>query len=90
MTTDDLLTPNERELAERYRRSYPWLGESGPPCQYDAHRPSDRRLSDEHPWVCGICHPPAVDSLARVRRTDPTKERRSETETLEPARLFRR
>ena len=76
MTTtkaDDLLTPNERELAERYRRFYPWLGRSAP-CQYAGHRASDSRLSDAHPWQCGICHPPAVDSLARVRRTDPTKE----------------
>ena len=80
----DLLTPNESELAERYRRFYPWLDQSAP-CQYAAHRASDWRLSDGHPWVCGICHPPAVNRWrgsrepAVIARNDPA------TRTHDPA-----
>jgi putative DNA primase/helicase len=30
------------------------------PCPYERHRPSDWRLADGGPRVCGICHPPAA------------------------------
>jgi putative DNA primase/helicase len=30
------------------------------PCPYEHHRPSDWRLADGGPRVCGICHPPAA------------------------------
>jgi hypothetical protein len=36
-------------------------------CRYEEHRSSDWRLS-EHPWQCGVCHPPAHPSLVGERR----------------------
>lgn len=41
----------------------------GAPCPYANHRGSDWRLSDEHPLVCGICHPPSVTAGARQEVT---------------------
>jgi hypothetical protein len=38
------------------------------PCPYDRHRSTDWRGSEEHPWVCGICHPPAAEWLVGERR----------------------
>lgn len=37
-------------------------------CPYPEHRRTDWRLSPEHPWVCGICHPPAAETLVGERR----------------------
>lgn len=41
-----------------------WLLSLGPlpPCPYEHHRDSDWRLPG-HPWVCGVCHPPAPGLL---------------------------
>jgi hypothetical protein len=37
-------------------RLAPWIRVT--PCPYEHHRESDWRKSAEHPWVCGVCHPP--------------------------------
>jgi hypothetical protein len=36
------------------------------PCPYERHRPSDWRLADGGPRVCGICHPPAAGIDAKA------------------------
>lgn len=42
-------------------------GDGVTPCPYVRHRVSDWRRSPEHPWVCGVCHPPAVPALVGER-----------------------
>jgi hypothetical protein len=49
--------------------AWDWVNQLGPPapCKYPEHRRADWRMSPEHPWVCGVCHPPAHESLVGER-----------------------
>ena len=58
------INPPARRLQSAYDGAFDWLGKlPAQPCAYAEHRHTDWRLSAEHPWVCGICRPPAALSL---------------------------